>query len=105
MRKGAIPIEYIIAIILGIIVVGVLGYWFFVLGGRLPGQATETWCRARENQYCSELSQYGFDENLLKQRHGVKDLNDYWNKLASGCDEIGIPRPTIDKCKALLGLK
>jgi len=60
VRKGAIPVPYIIALILGIVVVGLLAYWFFILGGKIPGQASEAECRIKENQYCTAWSATGY---------------------------------------------
>lgn len=72
MRKGAIPVPYIIALILGIVVVGLLAYWFFVLGGRIGGQASESECRAKENIYCSTWSTTDYD---LDNKPGGKDFS------------------------------
>jgi len=56
MRKGDVPVPYIIALILGIIVVGLLAFWFFVLGGKLPGQTTEGTCNSDINRFCTTWS-------------------------------------------------
>lgn len=73
MKKGAIPVHYIIALILGIIVVGLLGYWFFVLGGRIPGQVSETDCRTKQHAYCTEWSANGYD---LDNKPDGKDFSE-----------------------------
>lgn len=59
MRKG-IAVPYIIALILGIVVVALLGYWFFVLGGTFTGKASLTECQTKLSQYCAELSAAGY---------------------------------------------
>jgi hypothetical protein len=61
MRKG-VAVPYIIALILGIAVVALVGYWFFVIGGGLPGQAGETQCRAKLSMYCNAWSGTGYVE-------------------------------------------
>lgn len=97
MKKGAIPVHYIIALILGIIVVGLLGYWFFVLGGRIPGLVTKTWCDERKHSYCTEWQKVGFESG--------REPAD-WDGYATGCTEIGIGEPTSTECQRLLiGLK
>jgi hypothetical protein len=59
-NKGSIPIPYIIALLLGIAVVAILGYWFFVLGGQWGGEASIDTCRTRAHTYCVEWQTYGF---------------------------------------------
>jgi len=53
MKKGAVPIPYIIALLLGIAVVAILGYWFFVLGGQWGGEVTLQRCKTMAHTYCS----------------------------------------------------
>ncbi len=47
MKKG-IAVPYIIAILLGIAVIGLIGYWFFVSSGKIPKSdcelAQRNWC-------------------------------------------------------------
>jgi len=58
--KGAVPIPYIIALLLGIAVVAILGYWFFVLGGTWGGEVTAETCRTRALTYCTSWQMLGF---------------------------------------------
>ncbi|MDI6798880.1 MAG: hypothetical protein QMD12_02705 [Candidatus Aenigmarchaeota archaeon] len=98
MKKGAVPIPYIIGLILGIIIVGLLGYWFFVLGGRLPGVITEQECNKRKTEYCTKWSVWGYAEDR-KPGGG-------WNDYAPGCKEIGIDVPDKTECiRLFVGLK
>jgi hypothetical protein len=64
MKKGAVPIPYIIALLLGIAVVAILGYWFFVLGGEWGGEMNLQKCTVRAHTYCSswQLGNYGNSE-------------------------------------------
>ncbi len=64
-NKGAVPIPYIIALLLGIAVVAILGYWFFVLGGQWGGEVTSETCRTRALTYCTgwQLVGYGYDDD------------------------------------------
>ncbi len=65
MSKGAVPIPYIIALLLGIAVVAILGYWFFVLGGQWGGEVTLATCRTRAHTYCAgwQALAYAYDED------------------------------------------
>lgn len=58
MNKG-IAVPYIIALILGIVVVALLGYWFFVLGGQFGGRASLTECQGKLNLYCNMYATQG----------------------------------------------
>ena len=58
--KGALPVPYIVALILGIVVVALLGYWFFVIYGGGGGEATLTFCRGKELAYCTAWSSCGY---------------------------------------------
>lgn len=59
-KKGAVPVPYIIALLLGIAVVAILGYWFFVLGGEWGGEVTIQRCRTRAHTLCSSWMTAGW---------------------------------------------
>lgn len=50
MRAVAVP--YIIALILGVAVIGLVGYWFASSGGKFGGQSAKTICDNKFLQYC-----------------------------------------------------
>jgi hypothetical protein len=60
MKKGAVPVPYIIALLLGIAVVAVLGYWFFVLGGQVGGEVTLQNCKSKATIYCNSWQTNGY---------------------------------------------
>jgi hypothetical protein len=62
MKKGAVPVPYIIALLLGIAVVAVLGYWFFILGGQVGGEITLSKCEAYANNYCNSWKLVGYGQ-------------------------------------------
>jgi len=67
MAKGEVPIAYIIALILGIAVVALLGYWFFVMQSGGSSELNAEQCRARAYEYCRtwERNQYsGADADI-----------------------------------------
>ena len=96
LKKGTIPVPYIIALILGIVVVGILGYGFFVLGWKIPGLSAELQCNARKDSYCTEWARSGYD---AEPQGGV------WESYAPGCKDIGVAKPSKYDCKLLFGLK
>ncbi len=64
MKKGAVPVPYIIALLLGIAVVAVLGYWFFVLGGQIGGEATLQNCKSKATIYCNSWQTNNYAKTL-----------------------------------------
>lgn len=50
----AVAVPYIIAILLGVGVIGLVGYWLFVSGGEFGGEATETSCRNDYLKWCTQ---------------------------------------------------
>ncbi len=54
MKKG-VAVPYIIAILLGVGVIGLVGYWLFVSGGQFSGSTATTACRSAQLQYCNQL--------------------------------------------------
>lgn len=52
MRAVAIP--YVIALILGVVVVSLIGYWFVAQGGKTVGAGTKAECDAKIQIYCQK---------------------------------------------------
>ena len=100
MSKG-VAIPYIIAVLLGIAVIGIIGYWFFFLGGSLGGEVSSADCQRKLVTYCSIWLGQGYSGTSP----GVGDWDDY----AIGCSKIGIAAPTkgrdgsVQKCNDVLG--
>ena len=63
MSKGAMPVPYLIAIIIGIIVIGVLVYMFVTKTGIFAGFSGEKECYARAEAYCMEWSLHGWTDD------------------------------------------
>lgn len=53
MKKAAMPVPYIIALIIGVVVVAVLAYWFVSSGGKGAAIGTEAECNARKVEFCA----------------------------------------------------
>mgnify|MGYP001592154200 CR=1 FL=1 len=98
MVKKGIAVPYIIALILGIIVVGVIGYWFFTTTTTGGGSATFQQCNAKKTQWCIEWSKTGFSTTSKPASLGT------WDLYAVGCTAIGVGEPTSSVCQSLTGL-
>lgn len=63
MTKGALPVPYIVAMIIAIIVIAVLVYWFFILSGQGGDEAIKATCRSKQLLYCSQWAVCGYNSN------------------------------------------
>lgn len=119
-EKGAGIVWYVIALLLGIAVIGVLGYWFFAMGGRL-GVISQYECSLRANSACEEWKAAGFPSTMDAKVfckngepaaccsglddgwHEIKKLKvedrTWWNCIAPGCyDLYGIEVTKKEHC-------
>jgi hypothetical protein len=68
MRKGEIPVPYIVALILAVIVIAILGIWFFKSTGDTNKQLNEQKCKTKLIGLCVgkagdyEIDPYKYDE-------------------------------------------
>lgn len=71
--KGALPVPYIVSLIIAAIVIGVLVYWFVktvALGG---GEASEEMCRANLMQACiGKSDDYTINPNNFDKCKGTQ---------------------------------
>ena len=103
MIKGVV-IPYIVALILAIVVLAVLGYWFFVLGGSAPGKGSESFCQAKRDSWCIDLSRQAFDETRTPFGYSCSFSDPQcWEEFAPGCSAF-FPAPSVEECKSLLGI-
>lgn len=51
--KAAMPVPYIIALIIGVIVVALLAYWFISSGGKGIAIGPDAECNARKIEFCT----------------------------------------------------
>ena len=106
--KGALPVPYIVAIIIAIIVIALLIYWFFVLRNQGIDVATLAVCQAKLITYCSQWSSCGYEDTCLPKDRDGNPVSDFY-VYASECISIrgkpsGLPgaiSPT--ECRAALG--
>ncbi len=76
-KKGAIPIPYIIALILGIVVLAIVAYWLFFSSGQFGGTISEASCRAKKMAYCNAWRINGWAE----KPNGVDDFSTACNGI------------------------
>ena len=69
-RKGEIPIAYIIALVLGVIVLGLLSWWLFSGGLGWNRVAEESVCRSKLGFYCQSWRINSYD--ITKKPNGQK---------------------------------
>jgi len=91
MKKGAIPVKYIVAIIFAIIVIALIAYMFFTQSGIFQGVITEEVCEAQKARYCFEWSLAGEPNPPAGG----------WDSYAPGCTAIGVVDPGVDGCSTL----
>lgn len=78
--KADVPIPYIISIILGIAIIALLGYWFFIASGGFHGQMTEQECRNLKLTFCTLWSTNGY----VKENEIPKGPNSLWDNYSNG---------------------
>jgi len=81
MRAVAVP--YIIALILGVAVIGLVGYWFVTTGGKFGGQSAKTICDNKFLQWCITQGGGKFTD-FVKSNTECTGLGSY-----TDCSEFG----------------
>ena len=71
MSKAEVPISYIIALILGVAVVAIIGYWFFIVQSQGGGEMTADKCRSSAYTYCNIWRDTGY---AVDQATGAPNL-------------------------------
>ncbi len=51
-NSKAVAVPYIIALVLGIAVLGLVGYWLFFSGGKFGGEALSVQCNSQKLIFC-----------------------------------------------------
>lgn len=79
MKGVAVP--YIIAILLGVAVIGFIGYWLFFAGGRLP----QSDCETAQRQWCTQWFSLDttLNENTVTTKKPVKP-----STYPTGCKDV-----------------
>jgi len=53
-KKGDVPTPYIVALVLGVIVIALVAYWLFFSGGSFGNMIQENACKAKKMLYCND---------------------------------------------------
>ena len=61
IMQKAVAIPYVIALVLGIAVIGLVGFWFVSSGGKFGGQSSKTICDNKFLQWCVAGTGSSFD--------------------------------------------
>ena len=61
-NKGAMPVPYIVAIVIAIIVIGILAYIFIVQSHKFGPEAQRYKCFSYAQMYCLTAATYGYDK-------------------------------------------
>ena len=84
MKKGAMPVPYIVAIILAVIIIGLLGYWLIVELNIFNIYSSEELCRAKIMGACANKpSDYNIDPYKYNQCKGTELA-----KVVSTCADV-----------------
>lgn len=67
------PVPYIIALILGVIVVAVLAYWFISSGGKGAAIGKEAECTARKVEFCASKTSEAWQKVIGVCKGGFGD--------------------------------
>jgi len=105
-KKGALPVPYIVALIIAILVIAVLVYWFFVLSGQGGNEATFRLCQGKMFTYCSQWSGCNYQDTCQPKdksgNTGFYDLNPDCQTFAGQANKLPAA-VTPTQCKAALG--
>ncbi len=97
MKGVAVP--YIIAILLGVGVIGLIGYWFFVSGGQFGTGVANQQCRTDFQQSCQTWVAGGYSTNIPLENGVFENVdNNACLKQITGSD-ILLPDSAASKTK------
>jgi hypothetical protein len=104
MKKGALPVPYIVAIIIAIIVIVAIVYWFIYLRGQSWIETQEQICRGKELSYCTEWATCGLDKATCRPKNPSTQQPQDFTQYASECKELAwASQVTDDECRRVLG--
>ena len=83
------PVPYIIALILGVIVVAVLAYWFISSGGKGSNIGTEAECNARKVEFCATQTGDVWD-TVIKKCGNFDNCYNYCTSIIPGLKAIAV---------------
>ncbi len=85
LMKAAMPVPYIIALVFGVIIIAVLGYWLYTQSSKSGSKGAIGECDAKKLLFCQAYKSLGYT---------TEPLIDF---------PVGCNKPTADRCIELLG--
>jgi len=106
VKKGDIPVPYIVAIIIAIIVIVAIVYWFVYLRNQGDINVREQLCKGKELQYCTVWATCGIDDATCRPKtlDGKQGFLDHYPE----CKDFtwaSVVGQDNNECKTVLGLK
>lgn len=104
MKKGDIPVPYIVAIIIAIIVIVAIVYWFVYLRGQGDVTVREQLCKGDELYYCTQWATCGLTDSTCRPKtlDGKQGFLDHY----PACKDFTWAATVTDEdCKTVLGQK
>lgn len=110
MSKGALPVPYIVAIIIAIIVIALLVVWFFILRGQGGSAATLAFCQGKAITFCTQVAACGYQNSCAPKDKDGNAITDFY-VYAPDCVSFrgqpsGLPnsiQATPNSCNPFLG--
>ena len=99
MSKAELPVSHIIAIILGVIVLGLLGYFLYTNFIKAGSTVTEETCRSKFTQFCSLWSVTGYKQLPIGYKNGFYETTPECSDLES---KLGDDKDNGDSCRKFL---
>ena len=85
----AVAIPYIIAILLGVAVIGLIGYWLISQGGKAVSTGTSAECQAKQFSYCVQWQNN--DKDCMKnQPQDITGTPNCTNPKIDYCQKLGL---------------
>lgn len=98
--KGAIPIPYVIALIFGVILIALLGYWISYQSSKTIGTGQTTQCDTRQHLYCSQWKLTRFSVQPLVPLGNCERPDQERCKTILGCECRDIPQGQSPPCSS-----
>ncbi len=91
----AVAVPYVIALVLGIIVIGLVGYWFVAQSGKTVGAGTKAECQSKVFSYCLVWQNGG--------KNNKPDIPDFFDIEECISEQLSlvIDENAFKKCKEL----
>ncbi len=106
--KGAVPIPYIIALVLGIAIIAIIGYWFFIVSGESGGEISLAGCKTKATTYCAMWSQTGYASDNDEPNFSLRWFSEQYPECTPYLGQMGFSDATsastdAQACATIMG--